>query len=64
MIVPYEWQIPIILYNFHTKSRSHLRIQPTQSAIIDEGNKLDRMYPDLRDFSTNDRFDKSLQENV
>ena len=36
LIIPYEWQIPIILYNFHTKSGSHLRIQPTQTSIIDE----------------------------
>ena len=62
LIVPYEWQIPIILYNSHTKSGSHLRIQPTQAAITDEGYKWDSMYPDIRDFFTNDRFDKSLQE--
>ena len=39
LIVPYEWQIPIILYNSHTLSRSHLRTQPTQAAIIDEEYK-------------------------
>ena len=61
LIVSYEWQIPIILYNSHTKSGSHLRIQPTQAAIIDEGYKWDSMYPDIRDFFKNDRFDKSLQ---
>ena len=50
LIVPYEWQIPIIFYNSHTNSGSHLRIQPTQAAIIDEGYKWDSMFPDVRDF--------------
>ena len=29
LIVSYEWQIPIIKYDCHTKQRSHLKIEPT-----------------------------------
>ena len=50
LIVPFEWQILIILYKYHTKSESHLIIQITQAEIIDEGYKLNSMYQDVRDF--------------
>ena len=29
LIVPFEWQIPIIIYDCHTKQGSHLKIEPT-----------------------------------
>ena len=50
LIVSLEWQIPIILYNSHTMSGSHLRIQLIQTAIIDEGYKWNSMHLDVRDF--------------
>ena len=50
LIIPYEWQVPIIIYDCHTKSRSHLRIQPTYNEIINAGYKWENMQNDVREF--------------
>ena len=39
LIVPFEWQIPIIMYDCHTKQGSHLKIDPTWEKIKASGFK-------------------------
>ena len=50
LIVPFEWQIPIIIYDCHTKQGSHLKIEPTWEEIKASGFKWDCMYSDVRTF--------------
>ena len=50
LIVPFEWQIPIIMYDCHTKQGSHLKIDPTWEEIKSSGFKWDSMCSDVRTF--------------
>ena len=50
LIVPFEWHIPIIIYDCHTKQGSHLKIEPTWEEIKASGFKWDCMYSDVRTF--------------
>ena len=48
LIVPFEWQFPIIIYDCYTKQGSHLKIEPTWEEIKSSGFKWDCMYSDVR----------------
>ena len=37
LIISFEWQIPIIIYEWHVKTGSHLKIQATLDQILAEG---------------------------
>ena len=37
LIIPFEWKIPIIIYEWHVKTGSHLKIQSTLDQILAEG---------------------------
>ena len=50
LIIPFEWQVPIIINECHTKAGSHLRIKPTQDEIINSGYKWDSIYANVREF--------------
>ena len=50
LIIPFEWQEPIIIYECHIKAGNHLRIKPTQNEIINSGYKWNNMYADVREF--------------
>ena len=50
LIIPFKWQVPIIIYECHTKAGSYLRIKPTQNEIINSGYKWDSMYANVREF--------------
>ena len=50
LIMPFEWQIPIIIYEWHAKTGSHLKIQATLDQILAEGYKWDSIYSDVRNF--------------
>ena len=57
LIIPFEWQISIIIYEWHVKTGSHLKIQATLDQILAEGYKWDSIYGDVRNFSLNVRYD-------
>ena len=50
LIISFEWQIPIIIYEWHVKTGSHLKLQATLDEILDEGYKWDSIYGDVRNF--------------
>ena len=50
LIISFEWQIPIIIYEWHVKTGSHLKIQATLDQILAEGYKSDYIYGDVRNF--------------
>ena len=50
LIIPYEWQIPIIIYERHVKTRSHLKIRATLDHILAEEYKWDSIYSDVKNF--------------
>ena len=50
LIIPLEFQIPIIIYEWHVKTGSHLKIQATLDQILTEGYKWDSIYSDVRNF--------------
>ena len=64
LIIPFEWQIPIIIYEWHVKTGSHLKIQATLDQILAEGYKWDSIYGDVRNFGLSVRYDKQVQENL
>ena len=37
LIIPFEWQIPIIIYEWHKKTGSHLKIQASLDQILVDG---------------------------
>ena len=64
LIIPFEWQVPIIIYECHIKAGSHLRINPTQDKIINSGYKWDSMYADVREFVMKCQICEILVEKV
>ena len=50
LIILFEWQMPIIIYQWHVKTGSHLKIQVTLDQIMAEGYKWDSIYGDVRNF--------------
>ena len=50
LIIPFEWQISIIIYEWHVKTGSHLKIQATLDHILAGGYKWDSIYGDVRNF--------------
>ena len=50
LIISFEWQIPIIIYEWYVKTGSHLNIQATLDQILAEGYKWDSIYGDVRNF--------------
>ena len=53
LIVPFEMQTPITMYDCHTKQRSHIKIESTWEEINASGFKWDCMYSDVRTFWLN-----------
>ena len=50
LIISFEWQTPIIIYEWHVKTGNHLKIQATLDQIMAEEYKWDRIYGDIRNF--------------
>ena len=50
LIIPSEWQIPIIIYEWYVKTGSLLKIQAILDRILVEGYKWDCIYGDVRNF--------------
>ena len=50
LIIHFEWQIPIIIYEWHAKTGSHLKIRATLDQILAEGYKWDSIYSHVRNF--------------
>ena len=49
LIIPFKWQVPLIIFQCHTGSGSHLKVKPTCDAIIKEGYKWKSMESDVRE---------------
>ena len=60
-IISFEWQIPIIMYDFYTKQGSHLLIQPTWEEIKASGFKWDILMSEL--FGINEKYVRLVQGN-
>ena len=50
LIKLFEWQISIMIYEWHVKAGSDLKIQATLDQILTEGYKWDSIYGDVRNF--------------
>ena len=50
LIIPFKLQIPIIIYEWHVKTGSHLKIQATLDQILEEGYEWDSIYDDVKHF--------------
>ena len=50
LIIPFKWQVPVIIFQCHTGPGSHLKVKPTCDVIIKEGYKWKTVERYVREF--------------